>query len=274
MPAASMRLALAQTQIVYQEPMENLTLAVHWMQQAANCGAQCILFPEMSFTGFSMQPEKTAPWGRRSMDTMCTFASAFQLAVGFGYVGTTFDGQYQNHYCVIDACGKTLTDFVKLHPFSYTGEERIYSPGDTIICGDLCGIPYSTLLCYDLRFPEVFRLASQHAHVLIVPANWLSIRHTQFQLLLRARAIENQAYVVGINCVGTQGNNHFLGGSCVVDPEGNVRLDCGNQAALRLFDLTDDTQQFRASFSCREDARLSWYSAQYQCAFTADMEGL
>ncbi len=257
------RIAAVQMAIQFESPTANLSTAKEWIRQAKKNQAELVLFPEMSFTGFSMHAAKIASDASWFLSEMQTEARVKNMAIGFGFAAADMDGCYRNHFVVLDENGEILTDFAKIHPFSYCGEDRVYTGGNQIVTGVWRNIPYSTLLCYDLRFPEVFRFAAHSASLLIVPANWLSLRHEQFEILLRARAIENQVYVLGINCVGQQGKHTFLGGSCLLNPEGQLLLQGGEKAELLCFDFVDDTANYRCSFPCQMDARLSWYGAQY-----------
>ena len=262
-PTPSLRIAAAQTEILFERPTENLETAKAWIRQAKQKQADCIFFPEMSFTGFSMHTETIASFSDTFLAEMQKTAKTNAIAIGFGFAGKDADGRFRNHYIVLDQRGAVLSDFAKLHPFSYAGEDAVYAAGQHIVREKLNGVPYSTLLCYDLRFPEVFRLAARDASLILVPANWLSVRHEQFQILLQARAIENQVYILGLNCVGTQAKNRFLGGSCLLTPEGEIVWQCGAEAEMPLFLWQDQTCQYRSAFSCRKDARLRWYGKQY-----------
>ncbi len=259
-----MKIAIAQTEIHFEEQADNLARAEQFLSQAADSGADAVFFPEMSFTGFTMHTALAASLGKTAYADMQRLASFHDIAVGFGWVNCTPETAYENHYTVLGKQGNILSDYVKIHPFSYGDEEKYYRNGNQIVSGVLCGMPFSTLICYDLRFPEVFRLAAKKAALLIVPANWLSRRSAHWDLLLRARAIENQVYVLGVNCVGTQETHHFVGSSCLVNPEGETLVQCGSEEQLALVDLENDVDTFRKQFPTYRDAKLSLYAKWYQ----------
>ena len=198
-----MKIAIAQTEICFEEPEKNLRTAESWIEQAAQEGADAIFFPEMSFTGFSMHVEKVAAYANPIRQTMCRLAAQEHIAVGYGWTSCKPGGKGENHYTILGKSGEVLSDYVKIHPFSYGGEEQFYDSGTEIVHTVLEDFPVSTLICYDLRFPELFRAAAQTSRLIVVPANWLHQRTEHWRLLLRARAIENQVYVLGVNCVGT-----------------------------------------------------------------------
>lgn len=258
-----MKLAIAQTEIYFENQTKNLIIAADWIAQAAHQNADWIIFPETSFTGFSMHTDITIPLADMAIQAMQKLAKKYHIAIGFGVMKKAdciSHRQCANHYLVVDSSGNILTDFTKLHPFSSTGEDKITQSGNNIVTGTLSGIPFSTLICYDLRFPEVFRIAAQRASLILVPANWLAKRHAHFSILLRARAIEQQVYILGVNCTGTQEGNHFLGGSCFWNPEGKALLQCDDKPQLQIVEWVDDVAAYRSSFSCFYDARIADYA--------------
>ncbi len=258
-----MKIAIAQTEIAFEAQESNLKKAERLICQAAGSGADLIVFPEMSFTGFTMHVELAASLSDAALEKMQQLAVSYRIAVGFGWVALDADGRGENHYTLLDKSGSVVTDYTKIHPFSYGGEDQFYRSGEKIVYGLLCGIPLSTLICYDLRFPEVFRLAALRASLLIVPANWLSCRSKHWELLLRARAVENQVYVLGVNCVGCQNDYRFVGGSCLVNPEGETLVQCGSAEQIAFAVIEDDTPVFRERFPTCRDAQLKRYARWY-----------
>lgn len=259
-----MKIAIAQTEICFEEPEKNLRTAESWIEQAAQEGADAIFFPEMSFTGFSMHVEKVAAYVNPIRQTMCRLAAQEHIAIGYGWTSCKPGGKGENHYTILGKSGEVLSDYVKIHPFSYGGEEQFYDSGTEIIHTVLEDFPVSTLICYDLRFPELFRAAAQTSRLIVVPANWLHQRTEHWRLLLRARAIENQVYVLGVNCVGKQQSYTFDGQSCLADPEGNLCCVCGDAPELAFVTVENDTEQFRRAFPTCRDVKLPFYTELYQ----------
>lgn len=258
------KFAIAQTEIYFEQQAQNIAVAKTWIAAAAEDSCRAVFFPEMSFTGFSMDAQKIAPFAEEIRAEMRAAAREHHIAIGFGAAVKDPDGQYRNRYYVLDDQGETIVDYAKIHPFSFAGEDKIYAPGEQIVQGKLCGVPFSVLLCYDLRFPEVFRLAAAYAHLLLVPANWPSTRMAHFDTLLRARAIENEVYVLGINCTGKQGTLSHRGGSCLYAPDGTALLRCGAEPMLKEIDFADETTEYRRDFPTRPDARPAWYAKKYR----------
>lgn len=257
-----MRVALCQFAIAYEKKEENTRRAINFMEQARSAGADLVLFPEMSLTGFSMNIMFTGEKDRESVQVMCAAAERIGIAVGFGWTALT-GTRGENHYTVINAQGEILSDYVKMHPFSYSGEDRYFEKGNAPVHYTLQGIPFSNFICYDLRFPEIFQAVSGQAHAIIVPANWPAGRREHWKCLLRARAIENQCYILGINCVGNQKGLRYAGDSSVILPDGTVAAELSDEEGLIFYDLVDDVEDYRSSFPVRNDRRVDLYKELY-----------
>lgn len=259
-----MKIAIAQTEIAFEQPEINRKIASDWIAYAAKQSADCIVFPEMSFTGFSMHVAKVASCSEKTHAEMQELSQQYRIAIGYGWVSAETNGKGKNHYTLLDANGNVISDYVKIHPFSYGEEDQFYQSGDAIVTASLGSLSVSTLICYDLRFPELFRIAARHASLILVPANWLHLRSAHWSVLLQARAIENQIYVLGVNCTGRQQSNQFDGYSCLVNPEGEVLLRCDNTARLTFVDIPDDISQYRSAFPTYQDVKLPLYAKLYQ----------
>lgn len=127
----------------------------------------------------------------------------------------------------------------------------------------LDGIPFGLSICYDLRFPELYQQLSKEAHVILVPANWPVGRRSHWRTLLTARAIENQSYMIGINCYGNQGELYYSGNSSAVMPNGEVLFDITDKEEMRIFELTDDVPLYRKQFPTKADRRPELYKEFY-----------
>ncbi|MDB5104147.1 MAG: apolipoprotein N-acyltransferase [Fibrobacteres bacterium] len=160
------------------------------------------------------------------------FLSALARKHGCWVAGTTVeagppgaDGNagYRNMSVLFAPDGSESAVYRKVHPFSYGGEDRLFSKGNEVVTVDFEGWTVQPTICYDLRFPELYRAGSQRgAHLILVQANWPQARQAHWETLLRARAIENQAFVAGVNCTGTQDSLAFAGGSVIHNPKGET----------------------------------------------------
>lgn len=252
-----MKLVLYQMNIVWEDKESNYILLENML---TNYGKRIdlLLLPEMCFTGFSMDVEKTKECNSETIDKISGLAKKFHTAIGFGWVKDRGE-KSENHYTVIDRKGKVIFDYVKIHPFSFSGENIKFQGGEEINFFQLDDIIFSSFICYDLRFPEIFQIASKKAHVILVPANWPQKRREHWNCLLQARAIENQVYIIAVNCVGEIGGVTYSGDSCVINPNGEILLRMPKQEGILEYDLSDDVDNFRDSFQVKCDRRESLY---------------
>jgi predicted amidohydrolase len=143
-----------------------------------------------------------------------------------------------------------VTRYAKIHPFSYAGEHEHYAAGERVVTADVEDVRVTPFVCYDLRFPEPFRLAAPDTDLFIVVANWPDERREHWRTLLRARAIENQAYVAGVNRVGDGGRLHYAGESA---PSSGETLPRGDKA--RSFYQKSGLRRASARFPALNDRR-------------------
>jgi predicted amidohydrolase/AraC-like DNA-binding protein len=271
----SMRIAMTQMDIVWEDKEANLTKGEALIAQAAAEGAEMIIFPEMSFTGFSMDVEgigetKSCMWkGERVTPTayrMLTCSERYDIAVVFGYVlqFPYSDGQITGKNTLMCAAGgEILAVYEKIHPFTFGEEGRYYVGGDEVITCKYKGIPFSFFICYDLRFPEVFQLVSGQAQAITVIANWPKERIAHWEILLRARAVENQAYLIGVNRTGSGGGLVYEPSSMMIDPYGE-RVQAQEQGELCFAELdTTAVSRYRQEFPLKQDRKNKFYGLQY-----------
>lgn len=145
----------------------------------------------------------------------------------------------------------------KVHPFSYGGEDKLFAGGGEVVTLDIGSWVVQPTICYDLRFPELYRAGSQRGvHLILVQANWPEARQSHWDTLLKARAIENQAFVVGVNCTGSQEGLRFAGGSALLSPKGEVLAQGGDAESLINGQAElDHVRQWRKAFPALRDRR-------------------
>lgn len=253
-----MKIALYQMYIIWEDKGANYSQLESKFREMYDKKIDLFLLPEMSFTGFSMETDRTKECQLETVNKMKGYAKKYQLAVGFGWVKDC--GQKsENHYTVVDKNGEIVSDYAKIHPFSFSGEDQKFQGGESINVFELNGMNCSTFICYDLRFPEVFQIASRTANIIIVPANWPAARREHWMCLLRARAIENQVYVIAINCVGQTNGLYYSGDSCVINPNGEVLVELSDQEGVIEYELVDDVKNYRDTFRVKNDRRNDLY---------------
>lgn len=264
-----MKIALTSMDTAWENKSVNQEKCAELIKRASESGARLILFPEMTLTGFSMDVQGCGETEgrRRHCPTVAFFleqSEQYGMAVGFGYIHRE-EEKGTNHFVVADK-GKILADYIKLHPFSYGGEDRVYIPGDRLVSAELDDIRIGLFICYDLRFPEIFQAASEDCEVLAVIANWPRERIYHWHCLLPARAIENQSVVLGVNRRGWGGGIEYVDSSEAYDCEGNripcqrITTEAGDDCLLCEVDLRR-TRQLRREFPVKQDRRKKWYKS-------------
>lgn len=253
-----MRIAIVQSDIHREDKEYNLNKAKEQIHFAALQGAELVCFPEMSFTGFSMNIDKTAENDLYTQRKISEWCMQYKIAVSFGWVKAA-GALAENHYTIIDKKGIVLSDYIKIHPFSYDNENHFFVSGNKlslVSLGDFC---ISTFICYDLRFPEIFQVASQKADMLLIAANWPAARSMHWKTLLQARAIETQSVVVGINCVGIQERCVYCGDSSVFDSDGTLLYELHNIESMAVLDIKNTSAKTREVFNVKQDRRNNLY---------------
>lgn len=217
---------------------------------------QVVLLPEMFSTGFTMQPAPHAEtMAGPTVNWMQETARKHRIIL-CGSIIIQERGHYYNRLIWMQPDG-VFYHYDKRHLFTYAGEQKQYTPGNKRLIVQVNGWRICPLICYDLRFPVFSRNDAEAAYdLLIYPANWPEKRRTAWRTLLRARAIENQCYVAGINRVGVDGNGHpYSGDSAVIDPLGEVLWEGGREEEVHTLRL-DKTllTDYRAAFPALKDA--------------------
>jgi predicted amidohydrolase len=245
--------------LAWEAPEENHRRAARHLADAASQGARFAVLPEMFSTGFSMEPERIAqPPGGPSEVFLVEQAAELGLWI-LASVPQTGETRPRNVALLVSPKG-AVTRYAKIHPFSFAGEDRHYEAGDRVVTADVEGVRVTPFVCYDLRFPEPFRVAARETDLFCVVANWPEPRREHWRTLLRARAIENQAYVAGVNRTGDGGGAHYVGDSALVGPLGETFAEGGAGEAVLVCDVdTAAVARLRSRFPALEDIRPEAY---------------
>ncbi len=231
-----MKVALIQLDIAWEDVSENHRRAAGMLTEAAAGGARLAILPEMFCTGFSMKADRIAqPPGGPSETFLRERAAALDLWI-IASLPEAGEPAPRNMALAVSPDG-SVTRYAKIHPFSYSGEHNHYAAGDRVVTVSIDGVRVTPFVCYDLRFPEPFRLAAPETDLFVVVANWPQERREHWRLLLRARAVENQAYVAGVNRVGEGGRLHYAGDSAVIGPMGETLAEAGDEARVLFSDV-------------------------------------
>jgi len=215
-----MKIAAIQHDIAWEDGAATRQRLVPLIDQAAAGGARLAVLSEMYATGFSMQPERIAePPGGPNERFLIDQAAEHGLWL-LGSIAQQETGQQPRNVAVLAGPAGQLHRYAKIHPFSYAGEHEHYQAGTDFLTVDVEGLRVSVFICYDLRFADEFWALAADTDLYAVVANWPEPRREHWTALLRARAIENQAYVVGVNRVGEGDGIRYNGDSVILDPLG------------------------------------------------------
>lgn len=218
-----MRIAAIQMDLAWEDRTKNYSVARRWASEAKEAGAGWVVLPEMFATGFSMDPSVTSEAENGPTPRFLReLAMDLQVVVTGGYVGRGVGGKGINTALTVGSDGNDLSRYAKTHLIGILGEGAAHEAGDGPVSFEVRGMRCSNFICYDLRFPELFRMCADECQLMTVIASWPASRQSHWEALLRARAIENQCYVMGVNRVGSGGGLDFEGGSLIFDPLGEV----------------------------------------------------
>lgn len=247
----SLNISLLQEDLVWEDPRANHHLLERYFT-ADTPATDLIVLPEMFSSGFTRDFSETEPYP--SLSWMKTLAAARNCAVYGSLAVTEGPAAYNRGFWVSSDGG--FESYDKRHLFTYGKEHLTFQPGNTLLRTGIDNWAFRPLICYDLRFPVWSRNVRPYYDVLIYIASWPAGRREAWKALLKARAIENQCYVIGVNRIGTDGYGlEYSGDSCVIDFRGELLLDAGDRKGR--FDLAlsyGELQDFRQKFPFLEDA--------------------
>ncbi|GIV72027.1 MULTISPECIES: carbon-nitrogen family hydrolase [Caldilinea] len=265
--SSPLNISLVQMDCKAGDPERNFAHAATAIAEAARRGSDLVLLPELWSTAYALEaaPTLASPLAH-SPSEEGWFARLAGLAAQHGlYIGGSMlesrAGRYYNCFALYGPDGTLCAAYRKVHLFRLMDEEKYLAPGEQTVCLDLPWGKTGLAICYDLRFPELFRsYALAGARLLLIPAEWPHPRRAHWRTLLRARAIENQCFVVACNRVGTTGAASFFGASAVIDPWGETLVEAGEVETLLT--VTIDTalvDEVRRRIPVFEDRRPDLY---------------
>lgn len=259
-----MKLAAIQHDIAWGDRDANLTRYLEFVDAAAEAGADLVVFSETFAVGFGFGTDgfPTEPEGGPTS----TWMSQAAQRAGVWIAGSvpeiandmSSDDQRPSNTLVFAAPDGTQVRYRKIHPFSFAGEDLVVRAGHDVISVDVAGVRITPFVCYDLRFTTEFWDAALTTDLYLVVANWPASRREHWNTLLRARAIENQAYVVGVNRVGQGNGLDYSGDTAVIDPAGVVVESVGDTEQIVIVDIDPNRViEVRRSFPFLADRRTT-----------------
>jgi predicted amidohydrolase len=251
-----MKVAAIQHDIVWEDAQATQAHLEPMIAAAVAGGARLIVLTEMYATGFSMHPERIGePEGGANEKFLLDQAAAHDVHLIASVAQLGPDGRYRNNAIVAGPSG-LVARYSKIHPFSYAGEHERYAAGTELLTVVIDELRVTVFVCYDLRFADEFWARALETDLYVVPANWPEPRREHWRALLRARAIENQAYVVGVNRVGTVKSLNHVGDSALIDPLGRTLAEAGFSEAVLVAEVDPEVvSAVRAEFPFLVDRR-------------------
>jgi omega-amidase len=245
---------------VWENKAANHEKVLALLDEAKPPAGALVVLPEMFATGFSMNVAAIHDESRETQDFLSRTAAERKIYLMGGVVmKDDATGRGRNESVVYAPEGKEIARYCKLQPFTLGGESEHYVAGERTALFECQEFMIAPFICYDLRFPELFRRAAAHgANLIVVIASWPAMRDDHWVTLLKARAIENQAYVVGVNRCGRDPKHYHSGRSLIYDPQGRVLADAASEegwieAQLELQPLLDWRRNFPALDDMRHD---------------------
>lgn len=252
-----MKVAAIQHDIVWADREANFESLQFRIEEAAAVGAKLIVLSEMFSTGFVVDRDDIGePMGGPSSAFLSRMAHTHQVTICGSCPETEPDDLRPFNSLVVARPDGSFERYSKIHPFTYGGEDKHFRAGNRHVTITVEDVRVSLFVCYDLRFADEFWALAHDTDVYIVPANWPQSRREHWLALLTARAIENQAYVIGCNRIGEGGNLRYIGDSRIIDPLGVTIADAGDGATTIFADVDSSTvQSVREKFPFLQDRR-------------------
>lgn len=227
------RIGIVQPDLVVGEVERNLEETLDLMEECVErSGPRIIIAPEAFTTGFPFEDlDELSSTSKMVLDRTGTICRRDSVHAIFTLIIKDEEGMLRNRLFHIDDRGNVKFSYDKTHLFSRTGEEKYVSPGHRLKTFHIDSMKVGPLICYELRYPSLSeKLALSGVHILVYPSLWPDFRIYQWETLLKARAIENQLFVVGVNSVGKHGDVRTGGSSRIVSPYGRILAKCGKDA--------------------------------------------
>ncbi|MGJ8653962.1 MAG: carbon-nitrogen family hydrolase [Opitutaceae bacterium] len=263
-----MKIALAQFAVARGDVAKNHARIAEFVVEAASCGAGVVCFPEMCTTGFDWAVNRALlERAESSIMEIQKLALEHEVAICGSVLENTESGKPANTLYFIEANGSISAKYRKTHLFSLFHEEQHVEAGNEIVVAETSLGKLGCSICYDLRFPELFRACmSKGAEVQLLPAAFPHPRLAHWQTLIRARAVENQAYFIAVNQCGTEshgsdvGETHYFGHSMVVDPWGEVLVEADESEGLFSANIDiNAVAKTRSKLTALDDRRPELY---------------
>ena len=261
MSSQIIRVCSAQIANIWEEPEKTLKKAETFIRHASDCGAKLICFPEQFATGWDPRPCKNIQdFHGTILSSLQAYAKDYRIGI-LGSLREEHDPLPKNTAVAIGRDGRILASYAKMHLFSFCHEHEANSPGTGLGMFTFDSLTCGIAICYDLRFPELFRIYAQKGvHAVFVPSAWPQSRIRHWELFIAARAAENQMYVLGVNTTGKTPIDLYSGASMTADPHGMI-ISRANEAEQLLFSDIDpgEAERTKRAFPVEKDRQDTLY---------------
>jgi len=238
---SSLTVAALQSDTVWENPHENFKRLRPRIAAAAHAGARLVVLPEFFACGFSMNTDAIQePFDGVSSHFLCEQATRHNIWICGSIpelppqTQLTSTSSKPSNTLVLSSPDGTLFRYRKIHPFTFAKEDEHYCAGQDFVTVNIEGVRTTLFVCYDLRFADEFWKTAPQTDLYLVVANWPQRRREHWKILLRARAIENQAYIVGVNRVGQANGLEYRGDSAIIDPWGEALVEATRDQATLI----------------------------------------
>jgi predicted amidohydrolase len=259
-----LKVALISLDQKWEDKAYNMQRCKEFTARAAECGVDLVIYPEMTLTGFTLNTEVSAenPEQSPSLLGFSALAKQNKIALVAGMVMSSAD-KAENTLVAFSCDGVEQARYVKIHPFSFAGEDRFFKPGNKLAKMKIREFTLGFSICYDLRFPELYSALAKDCDVLVNIANWPKRRVMHWRALLQARAIENQTFVIGVNRIGVDGNDlEYEHSTIIVNSNGELITPVLTEGEMDVYEIShQELLNFRHEFSTRQDRLPHLYRA-------------
>ncbi len=256
-----MKAAFAQFDIVWEDREGNFRKVDRFLEEGRDLGVDLLVLPELFALGFTMNAGKFV---EDESGPTVSYLSRAARSFGIHIIGGSIlhgPGRPRNVALLHGPDGSLLGRYDKIHPFSFGDEDKHYDPGDSPLVIEALGFNVLITICYDLRFPELYRAGlDRGADLIVVIANWPIEREAHWRFLAQGRAIDNLSYLVACNRTGIGGGLTYPGASLIVDPTGTVLADGAGEETLCVADLNPRmVEKTRRKFPFLRDRKRDLY---------------
>ncbi|NLH38970.1 MAG: carbon-nitrogen family hydrolase [Elusimicrobia bacterium] len=244
-----MKIGLFQYKIKWSDKKANKARIIKLLELADVRGIDWVIFPEMTLSGFGNNIKNSTLTDDDSL-FFANLSKKYHINISYGGVEDRY-----NKIITLNRNGEMISDYSKINLFSPAKEDKYYKKGKRTTTFDMEGFMVSPFICFDLRFPDLFWKTARFSNLYILIAAWPYQRINHWTSLLCARAIENQAYIIGVNSIGEDDEgNEYKGYSTCFSPNGDMLIDCQSREGLSVVDINpDDVLNIRKNFRIRKD---------------------